>query len=75
MAKNNKNTIRKIMIASVWLLLGAGVIVLFVAAMGKKDTQSLARIEISISGVQNHYFIDKKDVKNILEKVHKRKNG
>ncbi len=72
MAKNNKNTIRKIMIASVWLLLGAGVIVLFVAAMGKKDTQSLARIEISISGVQNHYFIDKKDVKNILEKVHKK---
>ena len=71
MAKN-KNTIRKIINASVWLILGAGVIVLLVAAIKKKDTQSLSRIEISITGVQNHYFIDKKDVKNILEKVNKK---
>ena len=67
-----KRTIRKIMIASVWLLLGAGVIVLLVAAMSKKGTQSVARMEISITGVQNHYFIDKRDVKNILEKVNKK---
>ena len=71
MAKN-KNTIRRIINAAVWLILGAGVIVLLVAAIKKKDTQSLSRIEISITGVQNHYFIDKKDVKNILEKVHKK---
>ena len=71
MAKN-KNTIRRIINAAVWLILGAGVIVLLVAAIKKKDTQSLSRIEISITGVQNHYFIDKKDVKNILEKVNKK---
>ena len=72
MAKNKQYTFRKIMAATVWILLGAGVIVLLVAAISKKDTQLLTRMEISIKGVQNHYFINKEDVKGILEKVNKK---
>ncbi|MEO6683906.1 MAG: hypothetical protein ABIN48_13870 [Ginsengibacter sp.] len=71
MAKNKRYSIKKIMTASVWLILGVGVIVLLVAAIRKKDTQSLKKVEISITGVQNHYFIDKKDIKRILKRVHK----
>ena len=69
MAKNKQYTFRNIMTATVWILLGAGVIVLLVAAISKKDTQLLSRMEITIKGVQNHYFINKEDVKGILEKV------
>ncbi len=72
MAKKKRYRLKKIITATVWLLLGAGVVVLLAAAISKKDTQVLTRLEITIKGVQNHYFINKQDVKEILEKVNKK---
>ncbi|MEO6136403.1 MAG: hypothetical protein ABIP35_14690 [Ginsengibacter sp.] len=73
MAENKRYTFQKILVTSVWILLGAGLIVLLVAAITKKKAESVARIDISIVGVQNHYFINKSDVLMILEKVHGKK--
>ena len=69
MAGNTKYTFRKILVISIWILLGAGSIVLLVAAISKKSNESVAGLNIQIKGVQNNYFIDKKDVLNILKKL------
>lgn len=69
----NRFSIRNILIVSVWTLLGTGVVVLLIAAMSRKKGEYVSRVEIYITGVQNNYFIDKKDVLGILEKVNGRK--
>lgn len=73
MEGKSKYTFRKILVISIWILLGSGTIVLLVAAISKKYNEPVAGLEIHIKGVQNNYFIDKKDVINILEKVNKKK--
>lgn len=70
---NNKYTFRKVLVIAVWTLLLTGTVVLLVAAMSKKNSAGISGVEINISGVQNNYFIDKKDVLNILEKVNGKK--
>lgn len=73
MADNNKYTLRKFFVILIWILLGSGTVVLLIAAITKKDNERLTGIEIHISGVQNHYFISKKDVMDLLENVNKKK--
>src|SRR6185312_3989074 len=73
MGNNKKYTFKKVLVVSVWLLLISGTVVLLVAAMSKKNNDQIAGIEIKISGVQNNYFISKKDVMEMLEKVNKGK--
>ncbi len=73
MAENKKYTLRKILAVSVWIILASGVIVLLVAAITKKNTEPILGVEIKISGIQNNYFIDKKEVLKILEKVNGKK--
>lgn len=70
MAETKRYTFRKILVASVWILLSAGLIVLLVAAITKKNNEVVSRIDIHIEGVQNHYFINKNDVMRMLQKVH-----
>ncbi|MDQ2718990.1 MAG: hypothetical protein M3Z26_04410 [Bacteroidota bacterium] len=65
----NKYTFKKIFVITVWILLGAGTLMLLVAAITKKNNEQITGIEINITGVQNNYFIDKKDVIKILEKA------
>jgi cell division protein FtsQ len=69
MSTENKSAFRKILVISVWTILLTGTVVLLVAAMSKKNNEKISGVEINISGVQNNYFIDKKDVLDILEKV------
>ena len=69
----NKYTFRKILVVSVWTLLLTGTVVLLIAAISKKSSSHISGVQIVISGVQNNYFIDKKDVLNILEKVNGKK--
>jgi len=73
MAANKTYKLKKILSVSVWLILASGVVVLLVAAMSKKNTGHINGIQIKISGVQNNYFIDKSEVRNILEKVNHKK--
>jgi cell division protein FtsQ len=62
-------TFKKILAAMVWILLGSGTVVLLIAAITRKNNEHCARIEIDITGVQNNFFIDKKDVLGILQKA------
>lgn len=73
MAENKRYTFSKILAALVWILLGSGMIVLLVAAITRKNNEPVVSVKINISGVQNNYFIDKKDVLKILERVHGKK--
>jgi cell division protein FtsQ len=73
MRANNKYTFKKILTLTVWLILLTGTVVLLIAAMSKKNNQKISGVEIKISGVQNNYFIDKKDVIDILQKVNGKK--
>ena len=69
MAINSKYKFKKILAVVIWIIIGSGTIVLLVAAIEKRNNERCARIEIQITGVQNNFFIDKKDVVSILEKT------
>jgi cell division protein FtsQ len=73
MAENKRYSFSKILAALVWILLGSGMIVLLVAAITRKNNEPITGMKINITGVQNNYFIDKKDVIKILEHVHGKK--
>ncbi|MEO9003560.1 MAG: hypothetical protein ABI288_02435 [Ginsengibacter sp.] len=73
MLSKNKYTFRKFLVIAVWILLGSGTVLLLIAAITKKDNEKITGMEVHISGVQNNYFVDKKDVTDILEKVYGKK--
>ncbi|MEP6617511.1 MAG: hypothetical protein ABJA57_13065 [Ginsengibacter sp.] len=54
---------------AVWILLSCGTVILLVAAMKQKNNARCRGLEIKINGVQNNFFIDKKDVIRFLEKT------
>jgi cell division protein FtsQ len=61
-----KQNWKKILTTSLWILTGAGAIVLLGAAMQKKDHKKCAGVKIEISGAEKHMFIDEKDVMDML---------
>jgi cell division protein FtsQ len=50
-----------------WALLGLATVVLLGAAMNLKDSKRCKGVNIIINGSQNSFFIDKKEINNILE--------
>lgn len=66
MENKKRYNIKNILLGTLWVLLGAGSIVLLVAAVNKKDTKQCRGIEVNISGVSNNFFIDKADVLKII---------
>lgn len=71
MSANSKYTFKKILVAMAWVLLSSGTIILLIAAIARKNNEHCAKIEIDITGVQNNFFIDKKDVLAILRKANR----
>ena len=69
MASNRKYTFKKILAALLWILIASGTVVLLVAAISKRNNEQCTRVQIIITGVQNNFFVDKKDVISILEKA------
>ena len=59
-------TILKWTFTTLWVALGAGVLVLLVAAIKKEESQKCAGLNIVIKGVSNNFFVDKKDILNEL---------
>lgn len=57
---------KNIIIQTVWVLAGIGMIVLLGAAMQSKNQKKCADVRIEITGVERHMFIDEKDVLDIL---------
>ena len=73
MAKESKYRLKKILVVSIWIILLSGTVVLLIAAMSKKRNEVINRVEIKISGIQNNYFLGKKDVQDILQSVNGKK--
>lgn len=63
---DKKLNIKKILSSLLWVTIGIGTVVLLVAAVKSKDAKHCKGIEINISGVNNNFFIDKKDVLVII---------
>ncbi len=59
-------TILKWLVTTVWIAVGAGVIVLLVAAIQKEDQQKCSGITVTIKGVSNNFFVDKDDILKAL---------
>ena len=63
----NKIAWKKRLIQAVWILAGIGTIVLMVAAMQHKNRKKCTDIKIEISGIEEHMFIDEKDVLDLIQ--------
>ena len=68
---NTKSTYRlnRFLGIMVWVILISGTVVLLVAAITKRNNERCVSLQININGVQNNFFIAKKDVISILEKT------
>jgi cell division protein FtsQ len=61
-----KINIKRVLTAMLWIAMASGVVVLLVAAIGKKNNEQCKGIEIDIRGVGEYYFVDKTDVMNVV---------
>src|SRR5438067_770128 len=66
MAKKFYST-KTILISAFWALLGMGTVVLLSAAIIRKNSRRCSGVEITITGSQNNFFIDKGQVADMLE--------
>lgn len=73
MAEKRTYAFKKFIAIAIWIILGSVTVLLLVAAIDRKNNDHIARVDIHISGVQNNYFIDKKDVLAILQKTNGQK--
>ncbi|MBI2283755.1 MAG: hypothetical protein HYU71_08615 [Bacteroidetes bacterium] len=64
-----KNNWKKILLNGLWILAGIGTMVLLGAAMQQKNQRTCTDIAIEITGVEQHMFIDEKDVLEMLHSV------
>ena len=74
MEKKTRYSIKKILLAIVWLAVGAGTSVLLAAAIKKNDAEKCTKIEVTISGIENtifnsEKFVDEKDILNVVTTV------
>lgn len=72
MNKQKRYSIKKILLAILWLLVGAGTTVLLAAAMRKTDLQKCKDVEIKITGIENingPKFIDEEDILNTIQSI------
>ena len=64
-------TIKNILLTTLWVAFGAGAVVLLVAAIKVKDAHRCKDVEINIEGVNNNFFVDKKDILNSITVIEK----
>ena len=57
-----KKTIRKILVVSMWLLIGGGMVTLLAAAMRQQKSERCKDYTISINGAGENLFVDEKDI-------------
>ncbi|MDO9373544.1 MAG: hypothetical protein Q7T76_03975 [Ferruginibacter sp.] len=62
-------TIQSILFTSFWIIVAAGMVVMLVAAIQKKDAQHCSGLNITIRGVSNHFFVDKKDIQQTIRLI------
>ncbi|MGC4100096.1 cell division protein FtsQ/DivIB [Ferruginibacter sp.] len=72
MGEAKRYSIKKILLAALWLVVGAGTTVLLVAAIKKKDAIKCKEVKIKITGIENTNgpkFVDEDEILNTIERV------
>jgi cell division protein FtsQ len=54
------------LLATLWLSVGTGLLVLLIAAIGKKNRQECSGYTITIKGSGDHFFVNKSDIVKLL---------
>lgn len=62
MELRKRYSLKNIFLATLWVALGGATIFLLVAAIKSKSAHQCKGIEITIHGVNNNFFVDKKDI-------------
>jgi cell division protein FtsQ len=68
---NAKTTIRKVLFVALWVCIGGGMFTLLLAAITKKKKGLCSDYAIVLRGTSGNYFLDKKDVQQLLMKATK----
>lgn len=61
-----KENIRKILFIVGWIVAGAGVMVLLVAAINRKNTRTCKKLKVEINGGARKMFVDQKEILRVL---------
>jgi|GEM_PF-393827 len=69
---NRKRLIRKLLIALFWLLAGAGMVTLLVAANRRGQGHVVREVRIRIKGDGEQFFVDKGDILQMLTFAHRK---
>lgn len=65
---NTGKTIKKILFISMWMIIGGGMLVLLIAAMGKQKKNICTGLSISIHGVrEDNCFLSRHDIMTLLK--------
>jgi len=59
---NTKQTIRKLLFVLLWVVIGAGMITLLLAAIGRKRKEVCSDYIITIKAAERNFFVDQKDI-------------
>lgn len=63
---NTGKAIRKILFISMWLIIGSGMVILLAAAMRHQKNERCKDYSISIKGKGTNFFVDQKDLEQLL---------
>ena len=66
---NAKSTIKKVLFVALWLCISGGMVTLLLAAITRKKNGQCNDYTILIKGKNSNYFIDEKDVQQLLMKA------
>jgi cell division protein FtsQ len=64
---NTKEILKKASFIAMWIAIGGGMLVLLIAAMGKQKRDHCRDYTIRIKGIQKNFFVDDKDIVNMLK--------
>ena len=67
MSEQKRYNTKKVFGNLLWALLGLATVVLLGAAMSLRNNKHCKAVNINIRGIQNNFFIDKKEINNLLE--------
>lgn len=66
MENKKRYSIKSILLATLWIALGGATVFLLASGIRSKGEHTCKSVEISIHGVSNNFFVDKKDILNAI---------
>lgn len=66
MEHKKRYSIKRILLVTMWFALGGATIFLLASGIRSKDASRCKAVDISIHGVSNNFFVDKKDILNAI---------